>query len=123
MARANAQRRKRDRKPMGIGLIPTGLELGATPLSQHVEPCRQPYGVSAVVLIALILCIAAKVVKCQIRPLADCHSITSSARALTAGGISRPIAFAVLRLSTNSNLVDRTTGRSAGLSPLRIRPA
>ena len=33
-----------------------------------------------------------------------------------------PSALAVLRLITNSNLVDCTTGRSAGLSPLRIRP-
>src|SRR5262249_52877817 len=34
------------------------------------------------------------------------HSITSSARAISVGGTSRPSAFAVLRLMTNSNLVD-----------------
>src|SRR5262249_26250481 len=34
------------------------------------------------------------------------HSITSSARASSVGGTSRPRAFAVLRLMTNSNLVD-----------------
>jgi hypothetical protein len=34
-----------------------------------------------------------------------CHSITSSARASTDDGISRPSAFAVLRLITNSNFV------------------
>ena len=54
--------------------------------------------------------------------LAPLHSITSSARASTAGRISKPSAFAVLRLITNSNLVDCITGRSAGFSPLRIRP-
>ena len=32
------------------------------------------------------------------------HSITSSARASSVGGTSRPSAFAVLRLITNSNL-------------------
>ena len=51
------------------------------------------------------------------------HSITSSARASSVGGISRPSALAVLRLMTSSNLVGCTTGRSAGFSPLRIRPA
>jgi len=50
------------------------------------------------------------------------HSITSSASASNLSGISRPSAFAVLRLITSSNLVGCTIGRSAGLSPLRIRP-
>jgi hypothetical protein len=35
------------------------------------------------------------------------HSITSSARASSVGGTSRPSAFAVLRLMTNSNFVGR----------------
>jgi hypothetical protein len=35
----------------------------------------------------------------------ECYSITSSARASSKGGTSRPSAFAVLRLITNSNLV------------------
>src|SRR5262249_765453 len=51
------------------------------------------------------------------------HSITSSAMARTPGGISRPRAFAVLRLMTKSNFVGCNTGRSAGFSPLRMRPA
>src|SRR6516165_1569136 len=51
------------------------------------------------------------------------YSITSSTRARSVGGISRPSAFAVLRLITNSNLVGSITGRSPGFSPLRIRPA
>src|SRR5262245_61620455 len=46
--------------------------------------------------------------------LAPSHSITSSARASTAGEISKPSAFAVLRLITNSYLVGICTGRSAG---------
>src|SRR5262249_57364822 len=53
--------------------------------------------------------------------IAPLHSITSSARASTVGGISRPSAFAVLRLITVSYLVGACTGRSAGFSPLRMR--
>src|SRR5262249_40033792 len=49
------------------------------------------------------------------------HSITSSARASKVGGISRPSAFAVLRLMTSSYLVGACTGKSAGFSPLRMR--
>src|SRR5262245_40311103 len=52
--------------------------------------------------------------------LAPLHSITSSARARRVGGTSRPSALAVLRLTTNSNLVPCCTGRSAGFAPLRI---
>jgi hypothetical protein len=50
------------------------------------------------------------------------YSITSSARLSSAGGTVRPSAFAVLRLMMSSNLVGSCTGRSAGFSPLRIRP-
>ena len=50
------------------------------------------------------------------------HSITSSARASSAGEIVRPSALAALRLMARSNLVGWTTGRSAGLAPLRMRP-
>src|SRR5437016_4879406 len=49
------------------------------------------------------------------------HSITSSARASSVGGTSRPSAFAVLRLITNSYLVGACTGRLDGFSPLRMR--
>src|SRR5262249_16092429 len=59
----------------------------------------------------------------QRNELAPLHSITSSARASSLSGTSRLSALAVLRLSTSSNLVDCTTGRSAGFSPLRMRPA
>src|SRR5262245_20790804 len=53
--------------------------------------------------------------------LAAFHSITSSARASSVAGTSRPSAFAVLRLMTSWNLVGRTTGRSESLAPLRMR--
>src|SRR5260221_12720246 len=51
------------------------------------------------------------------------YSITSSASASSVGGISRPSSLAAFKLIAISNLVGCTTGRSAGLSPLRIRPA
>src|SRR2546426_284293 len=49
------------------------------------------------------------------------HSITSSARARTGAGTSRPSAFAVFRLTTRSYPVGACTGRSAGLAPFRMR--
>src|SRR5215813_690592 len=48
------------------------------------------------------------------------YLITLSARASTAGGIVRPICFAVFRLITNSNFVGCSTGSSAGFAPFRI---
>ena len=51
------------------------------------------------------------------------YSTTSSATARIFAGKSRPSAFAVLRLITSSSFVTRTTGRSAGFSPFRTRPA
>jgi hypothetical protein len=56
----------------------------------------------------------------QEQELAPLHSITSSARASSLSGTSRPSALAVLRLMTNSNFVGRSTGRSPAFSPLRI---
>src|SRR5262249_3020759 len=55
--------------------------------------------------------------------VAPSHSITSSARASKVGGTSRPRIRAVWALMISSNLLDCTTGRSAGLAPLRMRPA
>src|SRR6516165_10479747 len=49
------------------------------------------------------------------------HSITSSARPSSVGGISRPSTLAVFMLMTSSYLVGACTGRSAGFSPLRTR--
>src|SRR3984885_10963472 len=54
--------------------------------------------------------------------LAPPHSITSSASASRFGGTLMPSALAVLRLTTSSTLTDCSIGRSAGLSPLRMRP-
>src|SRR6516225_7310912 len=54
------------------------------------------------------------------RRLQPPHSITSSARASSVGGTESPSFFAVLRLTTSSYLVGACTGRSAGLSPLRM---
>ncbi len=51
------------------------------------------------------------------------YSITSSASASNVGGTVRPSERAVDRLMTRSNLFACTTGRSAGISPLRMRAA
>src|SRR5438128_5200000 len=48
------------------------------------------------------------------------HLITLSARKRTDSGIVRLRAFAVFRLITSSNFVGLSTGKSAGLAPLRI---
>jgi hypothetical protein len=50
------------------------------------------------------------------------HSITSSATPRSVGGTVMPSASAVLRLMASVNFVGRTTGRSPGFSPLRMRP-
>src|SRR5262249_17591734 len=52
--------------------------------------------------------------------LASFHSITSSARASSVAGTSRPSALAVVRLITRSNLVGCSTGMSAGFAPRKI---
>src|SRR5262249_19786033 len=51
------------------------------------------------------------------------HSITSSAICWRWVGPSRPSMSAVCALMTSSNLLDCTTGKSAGFAPLRMRPA
>jgi hypothetical protein len=57
--------------------------------------------------------------KCQTRT-SPLHSITSSAIASILSGMTRPSALAVLRLTTRSNLVGCSTGRSPGFAPRRI---
>src|SRR5262249_21759415 len=49
------------------------------------------------------------------------HSITSSARASSVGGTSRPSALAVLRFTTISYFTGNCTGRSPGFAPRRMR--
>ena len=56
------------------------------------------------------------------------QQIASLFDALVCGGEKlrielEPSVFAVLRLSTNANLLDCINGKSPGFSPLRIRPA
>jgi hypothetical protein len=51
---------------------------------------------------------------------ARAHSITSSARARSDGGTSKPSAFAVFRLIRNVNFVGCSMGKSLGLVPFRI---
>jgi hypothetical protein len=53
----------------------------------------------------------------------DHHSKISSARPDRGSGTVMPSALAVLRFKNSSTLADCWTGRSAGFSPLRIRPA
>src|SRR5262245_54813916 len=53
--------------------------------------------------------------------LAASHSITSSARASSIGGISRPSTLAATTLMISSYLVGISTGKSPGFVPLRMR--
>ena len=46
------------------------------------------------------------------------HSITSSASVSTFGGTAIPSCFAVLRFTTNQNLLAYLIGRSPGFAPL-----
>src|SRR6516162_4683626 len=48
------------------------------------------------------------------------HSMTSSARASTGGGITIPNALAVLRLIVRANLVGCSIGKSPGFAPFSI---
>src|SRR5262249_35679558 len=50
------------------------------------------------------------------------HSTTSSAATSSFSGTVRPSILAVEALMTSSNLLDCTTGKSAGFAPLRMRP-
>ena len=57
------------------------------------------------------------------RPQWRTYSITSSARTRIEVGKVRSSALAVFMLITRANFVARWIGKSAGLSPLRMRPA
>jgi hypothetical protein len=48
------------------------------------------------------------------------HSMISSATDRNESGMVRPIVLAALRLTINSNRIGTSTGRSAGLAPLKI---
>jgi ELWxxDGT repeat protein len=55
------------------------------------------------------------------RLVKDINPGLRSARAISVGGMVRPIAFAALRLMTSSYFTGAWTGRSPGFSPLRMR--
>src|SRR6516225_5722810 len=67
-------------------------------------------------------CVVDRSVRCQALGCWPDYSITSSARAISIGGMSRLSERAVCKLRTNSNLVDCRTGMSAGFVPLRMLP-
>ena len=48
------------------------------------------------------------------------YSIVSSARSKAACGMTKPNDFAVVRFSTNSNLVGNSAGKSAGFTPQHL---
>ena len=64
----------------------------------------------------------ASVAKCQTQTSAKLFNHLVGATSSVSGTV-RPSILAVSALMTSSNLVDCTTGRSAGLAPLRMRPA
>ena len=103
-----------------------GAAHGRRKISGHAcmsGPCRAsaaPTGTRQFLLSTDILCGLRHVSNVPISDMAPSHSITSSARASNVGDISRPSAFAVLRLITRSNFVGCSTGRSAGFAPRRI---
>ena len=74
----------------------------------EVRHCRQP---KTCTIAAVSSAVAAE---------ASVYSITSSARASSEGGTSRPSAFAVLRLMASTSFVGNSIGKSPGLAPFRI---
>src|SRR5262249_40193137 len=110
--------------------------IGRPPYRRARRVSRFPHWTSSSILLAVTACASTRPSRLlrprRERPRRDCaaeqrdelaptHSITSSARASSDGGISRPSAFAVLRLTTNSILVGCSMGRSVGLAPRKIR--
>jgi hypothetical protein len=110
----------------GVATTPARLASGwlARLYREGVEPSGSLQKVSDRSLILLFwIYPGAREVSFLNLPLASHHSITSSAVATSVCGTSSPSALAALRLIANSNLVGCITGRSAGLAPLRMRPA
>ncbi len=64
--------------------------------------------------------VALAILRGSLDPGAGAYWTTSSARPSSDCGIVRPSTLAALRLITSSNFVGCSTGRSAGLAPLRI---
>ena len=93
------------------------------PCADSVEK-REPASDLAIVVVDSLkrLTLAGRLEKRTHAPQQKSYSIISSVTASNVGGIDRPSALVAFRLITSSNLVDCMTGRSAGFSPLRIRP-
>jgi len=49
------------------------------------------------------------------------HWVACVARTMISGGIVSPSAFTVFKLTTSSNIVSCSIGRSAGIAPFSIR--
>src|SRR5882724_453734 len=92
------------------GDFPCLLRVGKRNICQK-KSCQQPESDSLPHVFFLASCLT---------PFASFHLITLSARYSIDCGIVRPICFAVLRFIASSNFVGCSTGRSAGLAPLRI---
>jgi hypothetical protein len=69
------------------------------------------------------LMIRSVTLRTSITALRKVYSITSSARAISVGGTVNPSTLAVFKLTTSSNLLGCSIGKSFGFSPARIRPA
>ena len=82
-------------------------------LSRHPESRHDRSGVEVCFGLLPDSCAAAN-------GISHLYSITSVARTRIEGGTVRPSALAVFMLMISSNLVGCSTGRSAGLVPLRI---
>jgi len=108
---------------------PAGLVVGVKrPSSRHARnDTHDPYKTSTVrcsTRESSLICAGDASSNCDSRhDVRDLYSITSSARPSSVMGNVRPSAFAVFMLTTNSIFTDCCTGRSAGFSPLRMRPA
>ncbi len=81
-------------------------------LNSDVRACSESGGTAASAALRI----------CASSDIAFIHSITSSARNKIAVGSVRPSIPAVLRLTISSTFTACCTGRSAGFSPLRMRP-
>src|SRR5262245_57323531 len=99
------------------------------------RPDRQLYAPAATGRLAPVRCTIGPAARPRLRPDAEnfggevssrslplwsLYSITSSARASSVAGTVRPRTFEVVRLTTSSNLVGCSTGRSAGFAPRAI---
>src|SRR5262245_55386959 len=92
--------------------------------TEKLERFRHVYGADAKHLVRPLCACSKRPRECSAcqnsNELPPIHSITSSARARSAGGKVTARALAVFRFMTSSNLVGCSIGRSAGLAPLKI---